>query len=355
MFKFIYSIFTISWRELLNWFHSRQNSLWSYIGKVLIGILIYVMVNDALDKFIAKVLTDQTEEEVHFSDVKEKGYSLTVYFMLKFIKAFFMIGLLYELMSYIKVIETDPMTTIAISSGIVLLLVIQGAFAKWAKKVIKFFHQVLKGEDIEIKDPKQINIPKLSRHSSLGNFFITLFRVVFKIAAFAIAIIIVILVNRGISYVLESKGVEVARLLRKNEYELAKETKTSFFLDEEAVGQLPIYLGEDVTVKSNGELNIIFINGTRVGINTSGRKYKFYGVAVNQTEISIKSHMYYHVDNVYKVETNTSSLFSDSYLYVNKRKNDCILVTVNNTSHRVASITYFYDYFKMAQKMKMIE
>ena len=126
-------------------------------------------------------------------------------------------------------------------------------------------------------------------------------------------------------------------------------------MDEEAVGQLPIYLGEDVTVKSNGELNIIFINGTRVGINTSGRKYKFYGVAVNQTEISIKSHMYYHVDNVYKVETNTSSLFSDSYLYVNKRKNDCILVTVNNTSHRVASITYFYDYFKMAQKMKMIE
>ena len=77
MFKFIYSIFTISWRELLNWFHSRQNSLWGYIGKVLIGILIYVMVNDALDKFIAKVLTDQTEEEVHFSDVKEKGYSLT--------------------------------------------------------------------------------------------------------------------------------------------------------------------------------------------------------------------------------------------------------------------------------------
>ena len=42
---------------------------------------------------------------------------------------------------------------------------------------------------------------------------------------------------------------------------------------------------------------------------------------------------------------------SDTYFYYNEKKNDCLVLTVNNRSNRIADMTYYTDYKKVTEKL----
>ena len=68
-------------------------------------------------------------------------------------------------------------------------------------------------------------------------------------------------------------------------------------------------------MRTDGELNIIYVSGKQIGVNTTGRKYKFFNVAVNQSEISAVKNMTYKYKKSKEVLEDMSKGVSDSFAY----------------------------------------
>ncbi len=64
---------------------------------------------------------------------------------------------------------------------------------------------------------------------------------------------------------------DISHLLALPEYRISREFQTEFNWDKDLPDQLPISLGEHVNAKTNGDINLIYVDGTYVAINTSSR------------------------------------------------------------------------------------
>ena len=158
----------------------------------------------------------------------------------------------------------------------------------------------------------------------------------------------------GLRYFLWSGGNDLAPYLDKPETTIARELNTSFTLDAKLTSKLSQTSGKQVIVRSDGELNIIYVNGEQIGINTSGRKYQFYGVSVNQPEIDAVHHMTYQSTG-FGEEVQKMSGASRVHYYYNIRNNDCLVLTVNSHSNRVVSVTYYTDYDMIVKNKILVE
>ncbi|MCR5148891.1 MAG: hypothetical protein K6C35_07985 [Eubacterium sp.] len=344
MFKFIKGIFVLAMTELKSWIHLNRASIWSYTVKALLGMLLYIVVSDTLTVLVTKIITGQTDEDISLRDLKKSEYNRLAFIILTLIKYTLLVGLLYEIIHHLHIIEIDPTVTMAISTCIILLLVVQGYLVKKIKRIIRLTVNVTKGKDIDLTSSHEIKIDALRKDSEACRTMRFTGSVLSKLGSFIIAIIIVYIANQGIAYVIDSKGTDITALLRYSESKIAAETKTNFIVDVNGSEKLPIGLGDHYTVKTDGDLNLIYVNRRLVGINTSSRKYKIYGVAINQGEVYAMKQMFYPHEDFIKITPNDYDVYSNSYLYYSRKKNDCFLLTVNNTSNRIASLTYFTDY-----------
>ena len=344
MFDAISDIFKQALSVFKAWIHDNQGSIGSYVIKVLIAMVAYIIVSDSLTAGVRRIVTGQTYEDVSFRDLKKSEYSLLAFIMLTLFKWLLLMGLLYELIHQLNIVEIDPTVTMTVSCCIVLLLVLQGYLTKKITKLIHLVISLIKGKEVELPNSKEIRIEALSQYSDSGKFLRNLFKFFSKMLGIVVAVIIVFIINQGVAYVIQSKGRDVTTLLRMTEFKIAQNTETTFHEDNSILAELPFTLGENVTVHTNGTLNIIYIDGRKIGVNTSSRKYRFYNMAINQPELEAYHHTSFQSEDSVKIGQNQLDVFSYSYLYYNSVKNDCMLITVNNTSHRIASMTYFSDY-----------
>lgn len=158
----------------------------------------------------------------------------------------------------------------------------------------------------------------------------------------------------GLRYFLWSGGNDLAPYLDKPETTIARELNTSFTLDAKLTSKLSQTSGKQVIVRSDGELNIIYVDGEQIGVNTSGRKYQFYGVSVNQPEIDAVHHMTYQSTG-FGEEVQKLPGASRVHYYYNIRNNDCLVLTVNSHSNRVVSVTYYTDYDMIVKNKILVE
>ena len=344
MIKFITGIFSLAADEIKNWIHNNHGSLFSYLLKFLLAMLVFIIVRDILTSIITKIITNQTMVPVSFRDLSGSRNTQLAFIVMSFTKYVILTFLLYEIILQLNVVEVDPLATITISSGIIIILVIQGYFTKKIRRIFQLSKSIIKGREVVLQDSKEIPLPNLSRYSDTGKVIYKVFSLFGKLIGLLVAVIIVFLINQGISYVIDSRGEDITYLLKYPEYKIHAETNTIFSFGDEDSTPLPLDLGGGVKVRTDGRLNIIYINNHQVGINTSDRKYKFYGVSINQAEITAARVTSYKYDDNIKIEQNLSGIHSNSYIYYNLENNDCLVLTVNRTSHRVASMTYFTDF-----------
>jgi hypothetical protein len=343
MIDFITGIVTLAVDEIKNWIHNNQGSITSYLLKFLLAMFVFVMVRDLLTTAITKVITNQTLVPITFKDLRGRNTQMA-FIVMSITKYLILTFLLYEIILQLNVVEVDPLATITISSGIILILVIQGYFTKKIRRVVQLVKSLIKGREVILPDSKNIPLPDLSKSSDTGKMIRKIFSLFGKLFGLLVAIVIVFLINQGIAYVIDSKGEDITHLLRLPEYKIHAETHTVFSFGDEASTPLPFDLGGGVKVRTDGSLNIIYINNRQVGINTSDRKYKFYGVSINQAEITASRVTDYKYDDRAKINQTFLDVHSDSYIYYNVEQNDCLILTVNKTSNRVASMTYFTDF-----------
>ena len=179
-----------------------------------------------------------------------------------------------------------------------------------------------------------------------------------KIISLTITGIILILVAFGIykgtQYLVGSSGKDITNKLTMTEDELAKDMKIEFTDNEAKVKSVQQYSNGTVTVRSGGDLNIIYINGKQMGINTSSRKYRFYNVGINDPEVNADRDMTFEADGAMSILSDMTGGKSDAYYYYNEKNNDCLVVIVSKESNRVVDMTYYYDYKKVTENLGSI-
>ena len=344
MFKFIAGVFALAMDEIKNWIHYNKGSVGRYLLKALIGMFVFVIIRDMLTMIVTKIITGQTMEEVSYRDLHGSKYTRLAFVVLSIIKYLILICLLYEIIQQLNVVEINPLATITISSGIIIILVIQGYFTRKVRRIFQLIKSMIKGHNVTLPDSKNVPLPELRRNSGAGKTIFKFMSLISKLAGLAVAVVIVFIINQGVSYVIDSGGKDITDLLRLPSYKISLETNSIYSFDEANASTLPVYLGDNVRVNSDGKLNIIYINNHQVGINTSYRGYKFFGVSINQAEITAARKTSYKYEDTIKINQNLIGYHSDSYIYYNEERNDCLVLTVNNKSNRVASMTYFTDF-----------
>ena len=159
----------------------------------------------------------------------------------------------------------------------------------------------------------------------------------------------------GINYMIGSSGKDISNQLILSEAEIGLNLGITFEDNENKVKSVRQYTKGKVTVRSGGDLNIIYVDGKQVGVNTRSRKYRFYNVGINDAEKDVIEAMTYKYDDSMIVINDIMDGESDTYYYYNKKNNDCLVLVVNNRSNRIADMTYYTDYRKMTEQLSGLD
>ena len=333
------------WKNFVHWVRTNNGSTRDFVFKVIIAVFVYIIISDVIKKLFIKL-------EKIISKGERPGK--VSHFFLGLLKHLILIGVVYELGIRLSSVEVNPLVTITASSCIVIILVIQGALVKLVSNAMQSLMRLFKNDDAYNIDSTVLHLPKLSNAGSLGVILEFFLKIVRKVIGLGIAVVIVYIIYQGIFYLTDSGGFEVARMLNMSEKEIAKELDTSFHEDDSLAKAVTEFPDEGTKVFTDGNLNIIYENNVRVGINTSSRKYKFYGIGINQPNIQNTKRMAYNYDGIVQRTEDVAGGKSNTYYYYNRGKNDCLAITINNSSNRVVNMTYYNDFSRIEGNLNYI-
>ena len=335
-----------AWATILEWIKDNNISLTNYMLRVFFSIVAFAVISDILKKSFDKIGMKLTgREEV----------ALSIKLMLGLIRAVILISVLSVIMTKLSLVEVHPLLTVTVSSCVVLILVIQGVLTQIIGNAVISIIKLIKGDDaVVVSGSRELHMPSVADYSSAGIKFRSFAKFVFRVTGIVLALIIVFVGYEGISYVLDANGQDVSLLIDMPEQHIAKQLNTKFRDYEDSVDGLPLYKGKSVTMRTDGDLNIIYVSGKQIGVNTTGRKYKFFNVAVNQSEISAVKHMTYQYKKSKEVLEDLSKGVSDSYVYYDEDANTALVLTINSESNRIVGLTYYSD-LKTATNMISVD
>lgn len=179
--------------------------------------------------------------------------------------------------------------------------------------------------------------------------------IIFKVVGVLVILAVLFALYKGIGYVTGSGGEDITSKLTLSEEELAQDMDTTFEDNENIVKMIPRYTNGTVTAKTGNELDIVYVNGKQVGVHTNGRKYRFFGVGVNDPAYTAEDNMTYKYDSSFEVLTDYMKENSESHFYYNEKNNDCLVLTVSKNTNRVVSMVYYTNYHKMTENLSTLD
>ncbi len=293
-------------RDVILWLHTDTVTFFDYSVKILISLVIFLAFNAAQNKFI-KVIKRHLEKR----DVNER-FSNVLINIVKYTLLIF-----YIISTSLQIMITGGDNIVALAVYIYLCVIIAVPF----KRIQASYSGKSQGMDV-------------------------LMSLISWTSGAIMLVAVVIGIFNGISYLLHSGGTDITTWLSSPERVLEEQFHTYFLTNQELTATVRADNGTEarLTVESDGELNLIFLNGKRVGINTSGRKYQFYNVAINQPEINAVRDTHYIYDDYWEKTGDLEQAVSRTHYYYNMGNNDCLAMTVNLYSNRVVNLTYYSDY-----------
>jgi len=146
-----------------------------------------------------------------------------------------------------------------------------------------------------------------------------------------------------IKHVIGSGGEDITKYLTFTEVELADHLGLTFEDYNQQAPKIQQYSGGTVTVRQGDTLQVIYINGDQVGVATDGRDYRFYGIGVNDMEADIAELMTFKSDYTFNVINDMMGGSSQSYYFCDTAKNQCLVLTISDKTHRVVYMTFYTD------------
>lgn len=122
--------------------------------------------------------------------------------------------------------------------------------------------------------------------------------------------------------------------------------------DREMAGEIVQFSGNKVSVKGNGEIGVVSINGIRKGLFVNSSAYTLYGVKIGDKEVSVERNTTFAFDNKTFDIGDKAQGDSVTVFYFNVKNNECLAVTYNNSSNRVINMAYYNDYETITDKIE---
>lgn len=342
----IKGILKLTWHIIVEWLHSNDQTVASHIMKLLVAMFIFIVASDVLKKLVRFVK----------EKLKKKGLDhIFFHFVLELIRHAILIYLIFMIIIQLDMVQATSNSAILISSIVAIVLFAQGALSKGLKHLIFKIVRIIRNDVDEISFDSTWNcIFKMIGLRSSGSLSFLL-EGLFKLCGVAVMAIAIVFIYQGIFYVLGNGGEDVTSLLKSSETNIEKSLGSTFEYDDELAKQIPIYAEGNQRIKTDGDLNIIYLNGIKIGMNTTSRKYNFYGVSINQAEIITVEEISYDYENVIRPVVDMTGGSSNTYVYYNRENNDCLIVIVNNKSNRVVNMTYYEDLSKVEKNLLTVE
>ena len=302
-------------QDMIFWLHGNTKTLSEYAIKILIALVIFVSFNAIQNGFFKLI-------KRHLDDrgVKESFSRLVLNLVRYILLTFLVLATIFQLI----ITGGDSLIALAIYTYICIMIGVP------TREIRSFLSQKSAAMELLIE--------------TTG-----------RIAAMILLVAMGFGIYAGVRYFLSSGGKDISPYLTMDEYEISAQLKTTFDENAELGKALSRSGSEPVTVRSDGELNLIYYGETLIGYNTTGRKYQIFGVAVNEPEISAVHNMMYGSDGSKREVSDFSGGSSDSHYYYNRIRNDCLVMTVNRNSNRVVSVTYYNDFLRIQESVTLTE
>ena len=294
--------------DFTEWIHGGKNTVINSLLKITIALLIYLIINGVLSKIIL-ILQNKLDEK----NVDEK---LVMIFpgIIKYILLTFII--------FASIVQLIIVDINSIPALVVYACICVG-----------------------------ISVPETIKNATTftdNKFANSLINFGYKAIGVMIVFIIVLAAYQGVVKFLDSgaRAQDITECLTSKKKSIEKKLGTEFTTDVTDKIHLFNNQPDDITIKSDGTLNLIYLKGKRIGINTSSNKYKFYNIAVKQPEVTaLKETTYSYEDYAQAIDTRLDG--SKTYYYYNSKNNDCLVLSVSSISNRITEITYYSDYSKI--------
>lgn len=168
------------------------------------------------------------------------------------------------------------------------------------------------------------------------------------ITAFVVCAILVF-GGKYIVSILMPEGRDITALLNKDADSIASELGVTFQDNTEWVYQIHQYSKGITTVKAADGIGVVYIDGKQSGIHIRDKKYTIYGIRIGQGEKNVHENMTYSYDDYLSILNDMAEGKTTTYYYYSNERNDCVALTVNDTTNRIVGITYFYDFNKIME------
>jgi len=205
--------------------------------------------------------------------------------------------------------------------------------------------------DLKIEEPVMLyntSMAELKAQQKESNPLVGAF---FKIIIALVVCGIIMFVGKQIVSVVRPEGQDITNLLNKKESEIAAELGLTFVDDPAMERNIYQYSKSKATVKSAGDLGIVYLEGRKIGVHIPSKQYKIFNIQIGAGEVEMYNRTTYPFDSSL-VLLDTMGDKATVYIYYNEQRNDCIVYYINNTTNRIVHMTYFNDYKKITETLE---
>lgn len=167
---------------------------------------------------------------------------------------------------------------------------------------------------------------------------------ILKVLMMFIIVGVLIVVGKEVVSRVRPEGTDITGLLKSNEETLSSKLKVTFKDKPEWEGRIHQYSTGKVTVKATDDIGIVYIDGKQAGVHIESKKYTMFGLQLGDGEKHVYDNTTFKFDNFHPVLDDMAKGKTTTYFYYNTAQNDCVAVTINESTNRVVGLTYFNNY-----------
>lgn len=170
-----------------------------------------------------------------------------------------------------------------------------------------------------------------------------------------IALIVVVGVKLFVNLV-NPKATDVTAYVNMETADVEAELDVTLPLAPDMAGKINQWSNNRVvTVNSDGEIGVVYMDGKHIGLHIADKKYTMFGVKIGDGETTIDNNITFDYENSMFVLNDMAEGKSTATYYYNKTNNDCLVVIINDNSNRVVAMTYFNNYAKVTETLSGLD
>lgn len=174
---------------------------------------------------------------------------------------------------------------------------------------------------------------------------------ILKILFIFVVVGLLIAAGKWIVSKVKPEGKDITGILRMDETAIAKELGVTFTEKSDWVSRIQQYSSGKITVNAADDIGIVYLDGKKVGVHVESKAYTMFGVQLGDGEKNVYDNIQYNFDSFHSVLNDMARGKTTTYYYYNKQQNDCVAVTINDTTNRVVGLTYFSDYKRIVETL----